>query len=334
MKNFSIFMTLVAVLFVSGCVKPVQNTQPVYTQPTQPVYPNSTQTTYPDATQPIVYEPAGTTVPAGTTYGEYNPNNSTTTLGPPITYPDYSTGGVTTTGAATTYPDPYATGGGVTATTTYPDPYASQPSMSSYPATSYPSSPATSYPEISYPSSSSSAQGGGIHLQIAALKDYYTAENYKKGLSLEPGLSAYVVRGAMNKVIVSGIPSVAEANRLKERRFPGAFIVKGAASSPSTGYTPPVDPYSTPSSGGGVYTIDNPYGSASSSTLRSGIGVQVGAFGSQGKAQSVANAQSGQYPAVVKKIGRYWKVILTGFSSRSAAKAHASRIGGFVVDSY
>jgi len=293
MKNFNILLASVAVLFVTGCVKPAQETQTIYNDSTQPVYT--------DSTQPIVYGDTGTTQPV---YEEYNPNNTGTTIGQPITYPD-----------------PYATGTTGTTTTSYPDPYANQPS-SEYPATTYPT---TTYPTTT----TTTGQGGGIHLQIAALKDYYTAEDYKNRLSLEPGLSAYVVRGTMNKVIVSGIPSVAEANRLKETRFPGAFIVQGGS---SVGYTPPVsDPYG--STGTGTYTQNNPYGS-SSSMGGSGIGVQVGAFGSQGKAQSVANSQSGQYPAVVKKIGQYWKVILTGFSSRSAAKAHASRVGGFVVDVY
>jgi hypothetical protein len=295
MKNFNIVIASVTVLLVTGCVKPTQEAQTIYTDPaTQPVYPA-------DSTQPIVYDPSGTTAPAGTVYEEYNPNAGTTIVQP------------------ITYPDPYATGGSTT--TSYPDPYASQPAISDYPATTYPSTPTAPV-----------AQGGGIHLQIAALKDYYTAEDYKNRLSLEPGLSAYVVRGNMNKVIVAGIPSVAEANRLKESRFPGAFIYKGASTGGSTGYSVPADPYG--STGGGAYTIDNPYASQPSMGGNSGIGVQIGAFGSQGKAQSIANSQGGQYPAVVKKIGRYWKVILTGFSSRSAAKAHANRVGGFVVDVY
>lgn len=298
MKNFNILLASVALLFVTGCVKPTQEPQAIYNDPTQPVYN--------DPTQPIVYEGTATTAPAGTVYEEYNPNTTTgTTIGQPITYPD-----------------PYATGNTGTTTTSYPDPYGSQPAISDYPATTY---PATTYPTATYPTTTT-AQGGGIHLQVAALKDYYTAEDYKNRLSLEPGLSAYVVRGAMNKVIVSGIPSVTEANRLKETRFPGAFIVKGGS---STGYTPPVsDPYGST----GTYTQDSPYGAPSASMGGSGIGVQIGAFGSQGKAQSVANSQSGQYPAVVKRIGKYWKVILTGFSSRSAAKAYASRVGGFVVN--
>jgi len=285
MKNFNILIASMALLFMTGCVKPVQNTQPIYTDSTQPV-------AYEEA-QPIIYEGSGNTVTDGTIV-------TGAEIGQPISYPDpyATTGGVTTT--TTTYPDPYATTGG----TSYPNPYGTQPTISEYPATT------------------ASGQGGGIHLQIAALKDYYTAEDYKNRLSLAPGLSAYVQRGAMNKVIVTGIPSVAEANRLKETRFPGAFIVQGG-SSIGTGST------------GINYTQNNPYGTPSSSAMgNSGIGVQIGAFGSQGKAQSVANSQSGQYPAVVRKIGRYYKVILTGFSSRSAAKAHASRVGGFVVSSY
>ncbi len=297
MKKVNVLIvTLFVLLFISGCVKPTQQTQAVYSEPvtTQPVY---------EEAQPIIYDPNG-----GGVYEEVQPDGTVITTGA-STQP---------VGTATTYPDPYATGG-VTTTPSYPDPYASQPVISDYPSSS------SSYPTVS--SSSSGGGLGGIHLQIAALKDYYTAEDYKNRLSLPPGLTAYVQRGAMNKVIVAGIPSVAEANRLKETRFPGAFIVKGASSG---GYTPPVQPnYDT--LGGGAYSIDNPYGSSS---VSSGIGVQIGAFSSQAKAQSVANSQTGQYPAIVKKIGKYYKVILTGFSSRSAAKAYASRVGGFVVDVY
>lgn len=304
MKNFNILMAVTALLFVTGCVKPVQDTQPVYSNTGQPVY--STTTTQPivyEEAQPIIYEGSGNTVSDGTVI-------TGTEINQPTTYSDP----YTTAGATTTYPDPYATGGGTTSTT-YPDPYASGSTMiSDYPVTT---------------TSSTVGEAGGIHLQIAALKDYYTAEDYKNRLSLEPGLSAYVKRGTMNKVIVAGIPSVAEANRLKQTRFPGAFIVQGGT---STGYTPSVQPNygSTTSS---PYTVDTPYG-ASASTGSSSFGVQVGAFGSQGKAQAVANSQSGQYPAVVRKIGQYYKVILTGFSNRSAAKAHATRVGGFVVSSY
>lgn len=313
MRNFNILMVLTVLLFVSGCVKPVQDNQTVYPNTAaQPVYPSTTTTatTQPivfEEAQPLIYEASGNTISNGTMI-------TGTEIAQPTTYPDntYSTGVATTTA----YPDPYANDTAMT-TTSYPNPYESGGSntiISDYPA----STPTATV-----------GQGGGIHLQIAALKDYYTAEDYKNRLSLEPGLSAYVKRGTMNKVIVSGIPSVAEANRLKETRFPGAFIVQGGT---STGYTPPVQPnYGATNTSS--YTVDTPYGN-SASTGSSSFGVQIGAFGSQGKAQAVANNQSGQYPAVVRKIGQYYKVILTGFSNRSAAKAHATRVGGFVVSSY
>jgi hypothetical protein len=295
MKKFNILIaTSAIVLFATGCVKPVQDTQTVYNDTTQAVV-------YQEEGQPIVYEPS-----AGTVYEEVQQDatviTTTTAIGQQV-------------GEMTTYPDPYANANAGTGTV-YNDPYASQPVITDYPASS----------------STSVAQGGGIHLQIAALKEYFTAEDYKNRLSLAPGLSAYVQRGAMNKVIITGIPSIAEANRLKESRFPGAFIVQGTS---SVGYTPTVQP-SYDTTGTGAYNINNPYGTSSSSNIsgNSGIGVQVGAFGSQGKAQSVANSQSGQYPATVKKIGQYYKVILTGFASRSAAKAYASRVGGFIVDVY
>ncbi|CAA6800526.1 MAG: Unknown protein [uncultured Sulfurovum sp.] len=304
MKKFNILMiTAVFALLATGCVKPAQDTQPIYTDTStaQGVY-NAGQPVVYETAQPIVYE----TAPSGTVYQDVQADG--TVIMPvtqPVTQPAMTD---------TTYPDPYANGVG---TEVYQDPYASQP-IDNYPINNYP---------VSTPAVSQS--GSGIHLQIAALKNYSTAVDYKNRLSLAPGLSAYVQQGAMNKVIVTGIPSLAEANRLKESRFPGAFIVQGASTG---GYTPPVQPnYDT--SSGGVYTINNPYGTTAVSG-NSGIGVQIGAFGSQSKAQAVANTQGAQYPAVVRKIGQYYKVILTGFPSRTAAKAHASRVGGFVVSSY
>ena len=307
MKKFNILITTsVFALLVTGCVKPTQDTQSVYTNTTQPTNTaqptNTTQPIVYEEAQPIVYEPSvGTTV-----YEEIQPDTTVITtgeIGQPV-------------GAETSYPDPYANnaGGG----TIYNDPYANQPAISDYPVSS-----------SSVNTGVSSGQGGGIHLQIAALKDYRTAEDYKNRLSLAPGQTAYVQRGAMNKVIVTGISSISEVNRLKASRFPGAFIVQGAAYG---SYTPSVQPNYDTSSGGGNYSINTPYASSSASSGGSGIGVQVGAFGSQGKAQSVANGKGSQYPAIVKKIGQYYKVILTGFSSRSAAKAHAGRVGGFVVN--
>ena len=310
MKKSNILLATSAVaLLATGCVKPVQDNQAIYNDATQPAYGTQQSAVYQDA-QTAVYQPS-----AGVVYEEPTTVMTTgTAIGGVTTYPD--TYGNTVGTTTTTYPDPYANGGGTTAV--YNGTYSNQ-AVTEYPAT-------TSAPV---------GQSGGVQLQIAALKDYYTAEDYKNRLSLAPGLSAYVQRGAMNKVIVTGIPSVAEANRLKESRFPGAFIVSGGTSG---GYTPPVQPnYSSTS--GGAYNVNNPYGTPSSSpyattSSNSGIGVQIGAFGSRGKAQSVANSQSGQYPATVKKIGQLYKVILTGFSSRSAAKSHAGRVGGFVVSTY
>jgi len=305
MKKSNILLaTTTVALLATGCVKPAQENQAIYNDATQPVYNAGTQQA--DVYQPsTVYQPS-----SGAVYEEATTTQTTTypdtygTVTPTTTYP--------TTPQTTTYPDPYANGG------------VSNGTYSSQAATDYPAT--TSAPV---------GQSGGVQLQIAALKDYYSAEDYKNRLSLAPGLSAYVQRGAMNKVIVSGIPSVAEANRLKESRFPGAFIVSGGTSG---GYTPPVQPnYSSTSSGS--YNVNNPYGTPSSSpyttnSANSGIGVQIGAFSSRGKAQSVADSQGGQYPATVKKAGRLYKVILTGFSSRSSAKSYAGRVGGFVVSTY
>ena len=296
MKYNKTFVATVAVaLLATGCVKPQQQNDQVVYDNSQPVY---------EEAAPIVYDSTGaSSAPSGVVYSEVPADNTViTTPGTPVT------------GTQPVYTNPYETA----PATQYPDPYANGGATTSYPAAT---------PAPTYPVTTSAPQGGGIHLQIAALKDYYAAEEFKNSLSLEPGLSAYVQRGPMNKVIVTGIPSVAEANRLKETRFPGAFIVQGGSMG---GYTPAPtpSPYDT-----GAYTTNDPYG-VPAATGNSGVGVQIGAFSSRSKAQSVADSQGGQYPAVVKKVGGLYKVILTGFSSRSAAKAYASRVGGFVVSSY
>jgi len=340
MKKSNILLATSAIaVLATGCVKPTQEGQAIY-DPAQPTYGTATQqsgtyeeaTTYDPSAPGIVYEGAqsddpvittgtatqqpiggvttypdtyGSSTTAATTYPDtYGSSTSATT-----TYPTYGSSSAST---ATTYPDPYASSS--TSTTTYPDPYTTSQAVTDYPATA----------------SSSAGHSGGIQLQIAALKNYYTAKEYVNRLSLPPGLSAYVKRGTMNKVIITGISSVSEANRLKENRFPGAFIVHGSSTSGS--YTPTVQPnYST------TYSVNNPYGTSSSTystSGTSGVGVQIGAFSTRSKAQSVANAHTGRYPATVKKIGRLYKVILTGFSSESAARSYAKRVGGFVVSSY
>ncbi len=306
----TLFATATVAILATGCVKPVQQTQ---TQSTQPVYTDQ-QPVYEDAA-PIVYEDpnAATTSNSGVVYSQLPPDNTViTTQGGGTTYPQQPT-------QQPTYTNPYETGGA----TTYPDPYAngvSQPATTSYPA-----------PSAGTPVGQG---GGGIHLQVAALKDYYAAEQFKNSLTLAPGQSAYIQRGPMNKVIITGISSVAEANQLKNSRFPGAFIVQGGSMSGGGGYTPEPS-YNT--GGGTTYTVNDPYGVPSNGgaySAGSGIGVQVGAFSSRAKAQEVADMHHGQHPAVVKKIGRYYKVILTGFSSRSSARAYASKVGGFVVSAF
>ena len=317
----ALLVTLTIAIFSTGCVKPVQqtqSTQPVYAeQPQSPVYEEAAPIVYEDpntattSNSGVVYSQIPTDNTVITTQGATYPQQGTTTSQQPVYTNPYETTGTTT------YPDPYANGASQPATTSYPDPYAngaSRPATTSYPA----------------PSNSTSVGqgGGGIHLQVAALKDYYAAEQFKNSLTLAPGQSAYIKRGPINKVIITGISSIEEANRLKNTRFPGAFIVQGGSMS-GGGYTP------ESSYGGGTYTVNDPYGVPSdggSYSAGSGIGVQIGAFSSRAKAQEVADMHhERQHPAIVKKIGRYYKVILTGFSSRSSARAYAGRVGGFVV---
>ena len=341
MKNSkTLFVAVVVALFATGCVQPVQPTQ-AQAQSTQPVYSSPQEPVYEDAS-PIIYEEPNTATSSnsGVVYSQTSTDNTVITPQQTTTYPQSSVTTYpqqTTTypqSSGTTYPqqtvpqqptytNPYETGGA----TSYPDPYANGANQSV----------ATNYPAPSSTSSGHSG-GGGIHLQVAAFKDYYAAEQFKSSLTLAPGQSAYIQRGPMNKVIVTGISSVAEANQLKNSRFPGAFIVQGGSMSSGGGHTPEPSYSPTPSSnrGGGVtYTVNDPYGTPTSGgggySSGSGIGVQVGAFSSRAKAQEIADMHHGQHPAVVKKIGRYYKVILTGFSSRSAARAYAGRVGGFIV---
>jgi cell division septation protein DedD len=362
-SNGLIISTAALAILTTGCVKKptndtvvYDNSQPVYNN-TQPVYDNS-QPVYEDAT-PLIYDSSiNNTSTSGVVYSDtptdstvittdtYNPApvivDTTYTEQPASTpsYPQTTTSYPQATDTYSSQPESSGTGAYNNSygnDAMYPDPYASQSASSS--SSSYPDPYATatsSYPSSSS-SSTSSSQGGGIHLQIAALKDYYAAQEFKNSLSLDPKYSAYVKRGAINKVIISGISSVSEANRLKERRFPGAFIVQGGSlyssssnsSSNSSSYS-----YET------NYTVNNPYGTTSSSTNYSGnsngIGVQVGAFSSKSKAQSIANSASSKYRGIVKSGRsngkRIYKAILTGFSSESEARRFiANRGEGFLV---
>jgi len=321
----TLLSTAAVALLTTGCVKPIQeDSKPVVYDNSQPVYEEQSQVVYENTANSqsgVIYTDAPVDNTVITTTGTYSQpaTNGTYTQPANGTYTQASNGTYTQPAAATpVYTNPYET---AAPTSSYPDPYANGSAATSYPAqSSYPA--ATSTP-------TASQGGGGIHLQIAALKDYYAAEQFKNTLTLAPGQSAYVQRGAMNKVIVTGISSMQEANQLKETRFPGAFIVQGSSTG---GYTPPVSPsYDTDS-----YTVNNSYGSNSSSHAASGsgIGVQIGAFSRRSQAQAAADANGSQYNAIIKKIGRYYKVILTGFSSRAAAKSaiNSGKIpNGFVV---
>jgi len=352
-SNGLVISTVALAFLATGCVKKTDNVTPSGTYgTTQSVYDTTqtTQSTTYETASPIIYDNSagGTTSSSGTLYSGVA--TDTTTYQQPTTTYTYDQQPTTTytydqQPATSAYPpvttqpapasntyssnygaDNYTTGGG---STTYADPYAGQTYSSN---------------ETTY-SPSASTGGGGISLQIAALKDYYAAKEFKNNLSLDPKYQVYIKRGSLNKIIITGISSVSEANRLKERRFPGAFIVHGSATGASSSYSSSSSSSSSSSTygsyNGGGYTDNNGYDSSSSSSSYSGsggIGIQIGAFSKQSTAQSMANSNSGQYRAIVKKVrtqGRtLYKVILTGFSSRSAAKRalnSGSVANGFVV---
>ena len=357
-SNGLVLSAIALALITTGCVKKVDTAPAVYNTP-QPVYDNSqvmydtaqpttTTTTY-ETAPPIVYEEAvnssavtyseapidNTVVTTGTAYGEVV--DSGISYGQTVSAPAPAIN----TGNSAYSNNPYGS-----SSETYSNPYGSNNSGGGV-VSDYPEPATNSYNSSSSPAPQSA--GGGIHLQIAALKNYYAAEEFKNSLSLDPKYSAYIKRGAINKVIITGIGSIAEVNRLKERRFPGSFVVSGGSSySSSSSYSTPASAPSSSAYGGG-YTDNNPYGnpssyggsSSSSSSAHSGVGVQIGAFSNRGKAQSVANASGGRYKAIVSQgvsQGRaIYRVVLTGFSSRAAAKralASGQIQNGFVTSNY
>jgi len=232
-------------------------------------------------------------------------------------YGGYSGGG---------YSDPYSppanSSGGYTPQ--IDDPYSSTSSNNRYSTNTPYGSPSPSY---SSPSSSNS-NIKGIKLQVAAFKDYAAAEEFKDNISLPPQYTAYIQRGSINKVIVAGIPSRAKAKELANRQFPGAFIIGG---------TPTYSNSSSSSSSYQPYSSNN--NSSSGLNIKSGIGVQVGAFSSKEKARSVAQERAkGKYTAVVKTAtvgGRtIYKAIILGFKNREEAKKaiESGEVGnGFIV---
>jgi cell division septation protein DedD len=371
LNNGLLFSTVALALMATGCVKKQDNitTSGTYTTSTTNTTANGI---YDTSNTSSTYDPSINTEITTT----YDPSiGATTTLetAQPIIYENQTNIGgyseivpdttvITTTNQGVNsgqiidnYSDSYSSGafstGGGAENSTYSNPYPSYSGTDYSRANNnnnnnnnYSTSTAYSAPAIS----TSSIQSSGIHLQIAALKDYYAAEEFKNSLSLDPKYTAYIKRGSINKVIISGISSVNEANRLKKRRFPGAFIVRNSGRSSSSSSYSSAPAYSGSSySGGGAYSDNGAYGggyssSSSSTSSRSAssgsVGVQIGAFSSHSKAQSIANANSGKYQAIVQqgrsRGKRIYRVILTGFSSRSDAKRALSsgRIAnGFVT---
>ena len=290
---------------------------------------------------------ASTTTYDNTTYGAnssatYGTNSSATygtapTYDNVVTTPTYGTAGgaygnpngTTGSGAEDYYGATNDTYGSSSATSSgggYNNTYSSSSSSSS----TYTPPPASSShtrrytTNHSYGNSSrgnSGSSAGGIHLQVAALKDYYSAVEYKNNLSLDPKYSAYVKKGSINKVIVTGLESRAAAKALAARQFPGAFIVGGS-------------PLSSSSSSSSSY--HNSYSSSSSSSSSSahngssysgnGIGVQVGAFSTYAGAKTAAKKAAGtRYTALVKTVEsrgkKLYKAIVTGFSSVASARS-------------
>jgi hypothetical protein len=313
-SNGLVISTVALAILTTGCVKKPANERAV-------VYDNSQQQTVYDTTTqgqtvyetaaPIIYDNTAVT-PSGTIYtGEATDNTVITTT-------DAYGGAQSTTSGNSTYGQPAVSNNGA-----FNDPYASS---NNYPDP-YANGAQSSAPDYGYNSSTTTASSGGIQLQIAALNDYYAAEEFKNSLSLDPKYSAYVKRGSVNKVIVTGFDSRGEAMQLKDRQFPGAFIVSGSAAPANSSYV-----------NNSGYTTNTPYGGSSSSSSASfnGIGVQIGAYSSRSKAQGVAESASSKYAPFVKvgnSNGRtIYKAILTGFASESAARSFiANRGSGFLV---
>ncbi len=339
-NNHLLMSTVALALMATGCVKKQDNVTASGTYDTSgatTIY-DTTNTT---GTAGSNYETAGTLiydtgsgVVDGVNSSEVVPDNTVITTGSDV---NYGTGEI-----IDNYSDSQSSGAFSTNSSTNGSGNSSNYSYGGYSGTDYSSTISGSTSSQSSPSS----QSGGIHLQVAALKDYYAAEEFKNSLSLDSKYSVYIQRGALNKVIISGISSVNEANMLKERRFPGAFIVRNSGASSSSSSYDSSSNYDNNNNDNNSYTDNNVYGSSyssstsnsSSSAVSGSVGVQIGAFSNRGKAQSVANANSGRYKAVVQRgtsRGKtVYRVILTGFSSRSDAKRALSsgRISnGFVT---
>ena len=339
LNNGLLLSTLTFAVMSTGCVKKQDNVTPSGTynaiSTTATTTSNTTATDYNTAganydtttnyetASPIVYD----TGSSGATYSETVPDNTVITTGSNGAN-SYGSGEIIDNYSDTQSSGAFSTNSNSNGSSNSNSAY----SYGGYSGADYSSPTSSTSSSSQHHSYTSPSPSGGIQLQIAALKDYYAAQEFKNSLSLDPKYSVYIKRGALNKVIISGISSVNEANLLKERRFPGAFIVHNSGSSSSsssyssgsssTNYSDNYS-YSDNSAYGGGYSSSSSNHSSSSASSGS-VGVQIGAFSSRAKAQSVANSNSGRYHAIVEKgtsRGRtIYRVILTGFSSRSDAK--------------
>ena len=349
MKNKKIIMSAILFTLLStGCVKPTEEVNTAtqgdnsngetvtYTeQPNSVTYEESAPIVYSDPTTStgnVIYgDTTTTTVPTTNNVGYGTSTGDGTIIATDHYQPAVGTTTSTGSGAYGAYGTPSGGGGEIynsvddpytsTGTDSYSrnNSYTSSSNQNSYSHNDPYSSINSYHTNNSYSTTNSSySSGGGIALQVAAFSSYYAAQEFKNNLSLDPKYSAYIKKGAMNKVIIRGFSSRAEAKALAARQFPGAFIVSGSSSS-SYSSTPS---YSGSSSSS--YSRNSSYSSSSAHTA-SGIGIQVGAFSSKTKARNIAQSKAGgKYTAIVKTAtirGRtIYKAIILGFSSRADAK--------------
>jgi len=303
------------------------NSNVVYGDPistTTSVYGDTTTTTVPNNSPTYGTYTGGSTV-SSTDHYQPSVGTTSTTSTASGAYGAYSTPASSSGAIYSGIDDPYTS----TGSDSYSSHTSTTPRHTSTPRHSSYSHNNSSYSSInnyhtnsSYSSSTNSSysshSGGGIELQVAALSSYYSAKEFKNGLSLPSKYSAYIKKGRINKVIIRGFSSRAEAKALAARQFPGAFIVHGSSSSSSYSSTPSYSGHSSSYSSHSSYT-------SSSAHSASGIGIQVGAFSSKDRARSVAKSKAGgKYTAIVKTAkvrGRtIYKAIILGFSSRAEAK--------------
>jgi len=320
-NNKIVISSVLLTLLSTGCVKPTEEVNTAKNNNAVVAYEEQPGTvTYEEAT-PIIYGDPTTTTSNNVIYGTPTNNNTYETTATNVYSNTTGTGDGTivatdhyqqTAGSTSTANGAYGVPSGGEIYNSVDDPY-----INNTPPNSYSSN--NNYSNNNYSTNYTNNVGSGIQLQVAALKDYYAAEEFKRGLSLDPKYSAYVKKGPMNKVIITGLSSRAEAKALAARQFPGAFIVSG--SSYSSGGS------SSSYSKNNSYTTNTSYSYSSSSanSHSSGIGVQVGAFSSKIKARSVAKAKAGgRYTSIVKTAkvrGRtVYKAIIVGFASRREAK--------------